>query len=233
MTRNPELNASVRESLAILGYAGPLSAHGIRILSIDGGGTRGILVIEMLKKIEELTGKKIHELFDFICGVSTGAIITCALGNNTASSLLKQFIHSYFLGAIRKDLVDLSQYYKELSLKIFSQNPFWGTSNLFFTHSYYDTKVWENFLKEFFGEVDLVKTNRRDSTPKVATVSAVVNQTITQPYVFRNYCLPYNFRSEYMGGIKHKVWEAVRASSSAPTYFEECKLGDLLHQVSL
>lgn len=135
-----------------------------------------------------------------------------------------------FLGAIRKDLVDLSTYYKELSLKIFSQNPFWGTSNLFFTHSYYDTKVWENFLKEFFGEEELAKTNRRENTPKVATVSAVVNQAITQPYVFRNYCLPYNFRSEYMGGIKHKVWEAVRASSSAPTYFEECKLGDLLHQ---
>lgn len=49
--------------------------------------------------------------------------------------------------------------------------------------------------------------------------------------MFRNYSLPYNVQSEYMGGSANKVWEAVRASSSAPTYFEECKLGDYLHQV--
>ena len=50
-----------------------------RILSIDGGGLRGVVPLTILKKIEEISGKRIHELFDFVAGTSTGGLIASAI----------------------------------------------------------------------------------------------------------------------------------------------------------
>ena len=43
---------------------------------------RGLVVLEVLKKIRNETGKEIHELFDYICGSSTGGLIALSVGKN-------------------------------------------------------------------------------------------------------------------------------------------------------
>ena len=41
---------------------------------------KGLATVKMLKEIEKGTGKQIHEIFDLICGTSTGGMLAVALG---------------------------------------------------------------------------------------------------------------------------------------------------------
>lgn len=54
-------------------------AKKFRILSLDGGGLRGIIPVLVIKEIERRTGKPITDSFDMIAGTSTGALIACGL----------------------------------------------------------------------------------------------------------------------------------------------------------
>lgn len=45
------------------------------ILCLDGGGIRGIMTLQLLKKLEEIAGIPCYELFDMVAGSSTGGII--------------------------------------------------------------------------------------------------------------------------------------------------------------
>src|SRR3954471_12253634 len=54
-------------------------AEPVRILSIDGGGIRGIIPALVLVELEKRAGKRTFELFDLFAGTSTGGILACAL----------------------------------------------------------------------------------------------------------------------------------------------------------
>ena len=53
--------------------------RGMRVLSIDGGGIRGLIPAIVLTELEHRSGRRIFELFDLIAGTSTGGILACAL----------------------------------------------------------------------------------------------------------------------------------------------------------
>lgn len=66
-----------------------------RILSIDGGGIRGILPLAALARLEEdwLQGQSIAEYFDLVTGTSTGGIIALGLARGlTARQILNIYI---------------------------------------------------------------------------------------------------------------------------------------------
>ena len=51
------------------------------------------------------------------------------------------------------------------------------------------------------------------------------------PFVFSNYTRPYGSNSKFPQSCKYRLWEALRASTAAPGFFEEYKLGNDIHQV--
>lgn len=50
-----------------------------KVLSIDGGGIRGIIPAMVLAEIEDRTGRPVAETFDLIAGTSTGGILALGL----------------------------------------------------------------------------------------------------------------------------------------------------------
>lgn len=144
------------QALALVGYAAPPRWAGANVLSLDGGGIRGIIAIEILRHLERLTGRKVHELFDYIIGVSTGAIIAAVVGGGVGS-----------LGEARR-------MYRTLSRDMFGNTSrIGGASRLVWTHSYYDTQAWEKMLRDNLKDCTLAHCNRNDM-PKVSARSASV-----------------------------------------------------------
>ena len=52
---------------------------GEKVLCLDGGGVRGLVQLEILRHIEEMTHRRIVDLFDWIVGTSTGGILALGL----------------------------------------------------------------------------------------------------------------------------------------------------------
>lgn len=212
-TQDRMLKSQINQSLALLGHADPPKGKGIRILSIDGGGIRGVVILEVLRELENLTGKPVHKMFDLICGVSTGAIL------------------SMLIGGLKKDIDTCADHYRMVSQSLFVSDFWRGTSRLLRTHAYYDSNVWEEILKQVYGEKSLIDTCFDEDIPKIMGISASLLSPRIQPFVFRNYNLPVERVkfSDYRGSCKHKLWQAVRASTSAPGYFEDFVLDNHVH----
>lgn len=133
-SEDPSLSASARQVLSLLGYSDPPRGQGIRILSIDGGGIRGVVILELLTKLQSLTGQPVHQMFDLICGVSTGAILTM------------------LIGALKADIQTCHTHYRMVSKNLFVSDFWRGTHRLITTHAYYDARKWEAILKQVYGE---------------------------------------------------------------------------------
>ncbi|CAF0714494.1 unnamed protein product [Adineta steineri] len=193
----------INECLTLSNYVQKPRGKGIRLLCIDGGGMRGLVSLNALRRIEDLVGEPVHTMFDYMCGVSTGAVIAA------------------MLGAFKVDLNQCEELYKHFSTTVFHRNKALGISSLITSQSYYDTKSFETYLRSRMGERLMIKTSQDLDSPKFSLISALTLPNGYKLYLFRNYSILSSPHTHYDGTAKYKVWEAVRASTSAPGYFEE------------
>ena len=172
----------------------------VRILSIDGGGIRGIIPAMLLAEIERRTGQSTAHLFDLVAGTSTGGIIALGLTiPKTQSTPLYTAQH----------FVEL---YENEGHRIFSRS---FARALFTTDSFtwkkYSSTGIETVLQEYFGEARL-----RDAVTDVLVTSYEIERRF--PFFFKS--RNARLRPDYDFPARH----VARATSAAPTYFEPMRL---------
>ncbi|HTR39229.1 MAG TPA: CBASS cGAMP-activated phospholipase [Bryobacteraceae bacterium] len=172
----------------------------VKILSIDGGGIRGIIPAIVLAEIEKRTGRAVSQLFDLVAGTSTGGIL--ALGLTIPK----------IKGAPLYTAQNLVEMYEREGRRIFSRSllrKLFACDNL--TWKKYSSTGIEQVLLEYFGDSRL-----RDAATEVLITSYEVERRF--PFFFKS-CharerLDYDFPARAIA----------RATSAAPTYFEPMKL---------
>ncbi|KAJ6439011.1 hypothetical protein O9K51_08415 [Purpureocillium lavendulum] len=181
------------------------------LLALDGGGIRGLSELVVL---EEIMNRIKHDLgldedpvptefFDLVGGTSTGGLIALLLGRLRLS-----------VPQARKEYVRIAE--EVFSLPRLSRLP----SLRKYT---FDGRKLEGAVKRLLG------TNRGDETMleqncscKVFVCAVPQNDAKARagPRLFRTYGVREN------ASFNCKIWEACRATSAAPTYFEPIKIGD-------
>lgn len=172
-----------------------------RLLALDGGGIRGLIAIEVLGEIERLLreglgGKKsfvLADYFDYIAGTSTGAIIASCLSLGMSVDKLRKF----YLDNGRA-MFDEAFILKRLHYK------------------YEDDKLSKKF-REVIGE-DTVTLG--SDNLKTLLMLVLRNATTDSPWPLSNHpYAKYNDPKRKDCNLNLPLWQLVRGSTAAPTYF--------------
>jgi uncharacterized protein len=177
-----------------------------KLLALDGGGIRGIMSLEVLAKIEsELQNNLgrddefvLGDYFDYIAGTSTGAIIATCLSLGMRVDEIRDFY-------------------------IASGPAMFDKTNLI--RRYYRNKFHDQKLAKKLQDVIAQKTGEPEATLGCDALQAYLllilrNATTDSPWpISNNPAAKYNDRSRPVSNLDLPLWQLVRASTAAPTYF--------------
>ena len=175
----------------------PESRSTRRVLSIDGGGIRGIIPALVLAHLEQQTGEPCSELFDLMVGTSTGGMLALCLSIDDGSA------RPAFSA---QQLVKL---YEEHGEEIFEQSLWRKVRSVGgMLEEAYSHEALEAILERYFGDKALSECR----------VSTMVTSYDIQ---HRRTVFLKSWHGDHAGLL---CKEAARATSAAPTYFEPTTL---------
>ena len=172
-----------------------------KLLACDGGGIRGIISIEILAQIEaelrKTTGKSdlvLADYFDYVGGTSTGAIIATLI-------------------ALGFSIDQARDFYIKSGAEMFQPAKLWER-----LHTKFKDDNLTAMLKDVAGESTTL------SSEKLRTLLMIVlrNATTDSPWpISSNPFAKYNDLAKRgeKSNLHLPLWQLVRASTAAPTYF--------------
>ncbi|CAE6521937.1 unnamed protein product [Rhizoctonia solani] len=192
-------------------------SRGLRLLSLDGGGIRGLSSLLILKEImgrvkrdEGLDQVPLPcDYFDIIGGTSTGGLI------------------AIMLGRLRMSVSDAIKAYVSLSEGIFSEQK----------HKWQDGKFKASLLEKYIKQIVSENSENKDEETRLFDPLLQANSESQGCRVFvcalsrenMEASLPAHLRtyeSAWNQAPNCKIWEAARATSAAPTFFKSITITD-------
>src|SRR5271155_1609600 len=96
--------------------------HPVRkVLSLDGGGIKGVFAASLLASVEESLGVMVGDYFDLIVGTSTGGILALGLGMGLPAKRILEFYETYGPRIFRRSW--LSRFYAPVFLGKYDPGP--------------------------------------------------------------------------------------------------------------
>jgi len=194
------MNANVVKKLK---EAGPK-----KILACDGGGILGLMSVEILAKIEaDLRARLadpdlvLADWFDFVCGTSTGAVIATCISAGMSVDKIRDF----YVGS-GKQMFDKASIFERLR------------------YSYNDEPLAAKLRVELnkalgYGPDDPPAT-LGDEQLRTLLMMVLRNHTTDSPWpVSNNPDAKYNQRGRKDCNLNLPLWQLVRSSTAAPTFF--------------
>lgn len=177
-------------------------AKTFKILSVDGGGVRGLIPATVLAEIEKRTGKRISDMFDLIAGTSTGGIIALGLTKPADTQAKRRSKKPQFTAE------QIAQLYLHEGNRIFSRSVWHRLRSIGNAiEEKYPSEGIDGVLNEYFGNAKLA-----DATTDVLVTSYELQSR--KPFFFTSKDARRN------KGYNFYMKQAARATSAAPTYFE-------------
>ncbi|RIB03847.1 acyl transferase/acyl hydrolase/lysophospholipase, partial [Gigaspora rosea] len=192
-----------------------------KILSIDGGGIRGILPALWLSEIEYRTHRPISHLFNMIAGTSTGGFIATGLSAPKFKPIYEtineytedhiEYEYSKFVPIFSAS--ELLNIYKNESNKLFSKSTSW--INIFSNvHDRYTDEGRSTMFKKYFGKTRL-------SHSLIELVIPTANKNCS--HLFTRYDACKNSKNNE---INNTFVDILMATTASPTFFPPHKIGN-------
>uniref|UniRef100_A0A8C2ALL6 phospholipase A2 n=1 Tax=Cyprinus carpio TaxID=7962 RepID=A0A8C2ALL6_CYPCA len=166
-----------------------------RLLCLDGGGIKGLVLIQILITLEKEAGRPIRELFDWVSGTSTGGILALAIVHGKSMEYLRCL---YF--RMKEQVFKGSRPYESGPLEEFLKNEF-GENTKMKDVAHPRLMVTSVLADRHPGELHLF----RNYDPPALQRDPPYKSTAT----FQPLTVPQ----------EQLVWRAARSSGAAPTYF--------------
>uniref|UniRef100_M4A0K6 phospholipase A2 n=1 Tax=Xiphophorus maculatus TaxID=8083 RepID=M4A0K6_XIPMA len=192
-----------------------------RLLCLDGGGIKGLVLIQMLIALEKEAGRPTRELFDWVAGTSTGGILALAIIHGKSMEYLRCL---YF--RMKEQVFRGSRPYESAPLEDFLKKEF-GENTKMTDIKFPRVMVTSVLADRHPGELHIFRNYDPPSVrrePSYTTTATFQPLTIPQGWededvLIVGYTDEPPRKRRKVTDEEQLVWRAARSSGAAPTYF--------------